>query len=81
MEISGIREAIQRQPFEPFAIRLADGRSIAIRHPEVVAVGRRRAVVIQDDDSCLWIEPLLVVSLDWSPSKAKKGRGNGHGRS
>jgi hypothetical protein len=65
MDLNGLREAILKQPFQPFAIRPADGRSIAIRHPELVAVSQRRAVVIQDDDSCLWLEPLLIVSLGW----------------
>jgi hypothetical protein len=76
MDLDGLREAIKRTPFEPFAIRLADGRSIVVNHPEFVAVGKRRAVVIQDDDSCLWLEPLLVVSLDWQSAKRKRA-GNG----
>jgi hypothetical protein len=75
MEIDGLREAITRNPFEPFAIRLADGRSIPVRHPEFVAVGRRRAVVVQDDDTCLWLEPLLIISLDWSAKKESDGNG------
>lgn len=74
MDLAGLREAIQRHPFEPFAIKLADGRSVPIKHPEFVAVGKRRAVVIQDDDSCLWLEPLLIVSIDWSSKKSKRGR-------
>jgi hypothetical protein len=76
VDLAGLREAIQRRPFEPFAIRLADGSSAPVEHPEFVAVGKRRAVVIQDDDSCLWLEPLLVVSLDWPGGKPKRG-GNG----
>jgi hypothetical protein len=76
MDLAGLREAIVRRPFEPFAIRLADGRSVPITHPEFVAVGKRRAVVIQEDDSCLWLEPLLVVSIDWPGGKPKRG-GNG----
>jgi hypothetical protein len=76
MDLNGLREAIRKQPFEPFAIRLADGRSVHVNHPELVAVGQRRAVVIQDDDSCLWFEPLLVVSIDWPGAKTKRG-GNG----
>lgn len=75
MELDGLREAIGRNPFEPLVIALADGRSVAVKHPEFVAVGKRRAIVIQDDDSCLWLEPLLVVSLEW-PAK-KESRGNG----
>jgi hypothetical protein len=74
MDLNGLREALRRQPFEPFSIRLADGRSVPVPHPDFLAVGKRRAVLIQDDDSCLWLEPLLVVSIDW-PSGAGKGRG------
>jgi hypothetical protein len=47
-----------------------------VKHPEFVAVGRRRAVVIQDDDSCLWLEPLLITSLDWSAKKESGGNGS-----
>jgi hypothetical protein len=28
MDLQGIREALRRQPFEPFSICLADGRSV-----------------------------------------------------
>ena len=66
MDLEGVREALRRQPFEPFSIRLADGRSLAIRHPETVAVGKRRIIVVQPDDSSLFIEPLLIVSLDFN---------------
>lgn len=41
MDLLAIREALQHQPFEPFAMPLADGRSLAGRHPEMVAVGKR----------------------------------------
>jgi hypothetical protein len=72
MDISGIREALHKLPFEPFVIRLADGRSLPVPHPDFVAVGRRRVVVISKDDSTAMIEPLLIVSLDTLP---RKGRG------
>lgn len=78
MDLNGLRAALRTQPFEPFAIRLADGRSLPVRHPEFVAVGQRRAVVIGENDSWSWIEPLLTVSLDSLPV-AKKGQ-NGKGR-
>lgn len=79
MHVDGLREAIRRNPFEPFTIQLADGRSIPVKHPEFVAVGRRRAIVIQDDDSCLWLEPVLIVSLDW-PAKKESGGNGSHGK-
>ncbi|MEX2140531.1 MAG: hypothetical protein WD894_14810 [Pirellulales bacterium] len=77
MDIQGVREAIHRQPFKPFEIRLADGRSIPVRHPDFVAIGQRRIVVIAEDDSSSIIEPILIVSLDYS---SETGKGNGKAR-
>ena len=75
MDIAGVREVLHRQPFEPFVIRLADGRSLEVRHPEFVAVGKRRLVVIADNEVESWsaIEPLLIVSLDSIAEKPKGG--------
>ncbi len=73
MDLLGIREALQHQPFEPFAMRLADGRSLPVRHPEMVAVGKRRIIVVQPDDSWSVLEPLMVVSLDYNGSKTPPG--------
>ena len=79
MALEGLREALRRRPFEPFSIRLADGRSLAIRRPETVAVGKRRIIVVQPDDSSLFIEPLLIVSLDFngehSPPTSQHNKG------
>ena len=65
MDLQGIREAVLRRPFESFSIRLADGRSLPISHPEMVAVGKRRVIIVNPDDSWLVVEPLLIVSLDY----------------
>jgi hypothetical protein len=72
MDLEGVREALLKRPFEPFSIRLADGRSLAVRHPEMVAVGKRRIVVVQPDDSTLFIEPLLIVSLDFNGERSTR---------
>ena len=79
MDLNGIREAIRRQPFRPFTIRLADGRSIPVSHPEFVAVGTRLAIVVAGDDSWSVVEPLLIVSLDYEPPDSNEG-GNGSGK-
>jgi hypothetical protein len=65
MDLQGIREALHRQPFEPFSIRLADGRSVPVCHPDFVAVGKRRIIIVEPNDSWLVVEPLLIVSLDY----------------
>ncbi len=68
MNLDGLRSALRRQPFNPFAIRLADGRSLHAKHPEFVAIGTRLVGVFGEDDSWLVIEPLLIVSLDSLPA-------------
>ena len=70
MNVEGIREALHKEPFEPFVVRLADGRSLPVRHPDFVAVHPRRVIVINEDGSWSVVEPLLIVSLDYE-------RGNG----
>jgi hypothetical protein len=75
MDIAGVREALHKQPFEPFVIRLADGRSLPVRHRDFVALGKRRIVVIGEDDSTNMLEPLLIVSVDWLPKKGKGKNG------
>lgn len=76
MDIEGVRVALRKEPFEPFSIRLADGRSLPVLHPEFVALGKRRLVVIAEDDSWSFVEPLLIVSLD----QLKKPRTGGNGQ-
>ncbi len=39
-----LREALQ-QPFEPFRLVMTDGESYEIRHPDLLWVGRRSAMV------------------------------------
>ena len=72
MDIAGIWEALHKQPFEPFIIRLADGRSVDVRHPDFVAVHPRRVIVIAEDGAWSVVEPLLIVSLDYAQPKARR---------
>ena len=78
MDIAGIREALHRQPFETFVIQLADGRALPVRHPDFVALDRRRVIVITENGGWSVVEPLLIVSLDYAQRKSRR---NGKGRS
>ena len=75
MDIAGVREALHKHPFEPFAMRLADGRSLPVPHPDFVALTSRRVIVAAEDDSWSVVEPLLIVSIDYAPPPAKGGNG------
>ena len=39
MTAQELRSALQTTPFRPFTLRMADGRSFAVRHPDFLMVG------------------------------------------
>jgi hypothetical protein len=48
---------------------------LLVRHPDFVALGKRRIVVVESDDTTSMIEPLLIVSPDTAPKKGKGRNG------
>jgi hypothetical protein len=67
MDVNRFREALHKQPFEPFLFRLVDGRQRAVPHPDFVAVSTRRVLVIRPlDESVTWLEPLLIDSINYA---------------
>lgn len=73
MDIAGVRDALHTQPFVPFVIRLADGRSLPVPHPDFVALTPRRVIVGAADDTWSVVEPLLIVSLDHAGGRQSDG--------
>jgi hypothetical protein len=58
---------LHKQPFQPFTLRLVDGRELHVPHPDFVAVSARRvAVITPHDESLALLEPLLMVSLEYA---------------
>jgi hypothetical protein len=45
MNLEIIREWVNRQPFEPFVLRLSNGEVHEVRHPECIAIGKARVAV------------------------------------
>jgi hypothetical protein len=66
MTIDRVREFYNAQPFRPFVIHLADGRDIAVHHPDFLAAAPsgRTIVVYQPDDTMNVIDLLLVTDLE-----------------
>jgi hypothetical protein len=81
MDIAGVHEAPHKEPFEPFVVRLADGRSVPVPHPDFVALSPRRIIVVSDDGSWTVVEPLLIASLDYAPAPGDRGNGPSRRRS
>lgn len=40
-----LRDAARRQPFEPFRVILTTGATYDIRHPDLIMIGRRSAII------------------------------------
>ncbi len=76
MDLNSIQNALRRQPFLPFAMCLADGRRLDVRHPECVAMNKRIVIVIDDDSFRTTLEPLLIVSLEELKQTPKGGNGS-----
>jgi len=78
-QLESIRDALHQQPFRPFSLRLVDGRSFTVRHPDFVALPpspRKRDIVFYDDvglhilDMGLILE--ITLSLDAAPGRGRK---------
>lgn len=66
MTIEAFRKYWATKPFQPFAIHLADGRWLPVKHPENVAMsqsGRTVAVLDLNVDAFETVDLLLVTSL------------------
>lgn len=73
MTTEQLQKAIRAQPFRPFELCKADGATVFVRHPEMIAhnPGSRTAVVALEGDDIELVDLLLVTSLRTrDPAKA-----------
>ena len=80
MTIEQLRNVYDAQPFQPFIIHLADGRSVPVHHREfIMSVPSGRTIIVaQPDDTFNIIDLLLVTDLELKPAangprKKRKG--------
>ena len=45
MNADALYDFVRRVPFEPFVLRMSNGESHEIRHPECIMIGKNRAVI------------------------------------
>jgi hypothetical protein len=69
MTTEQLRSALRSTPFRPFTIRMADGRTFSIAHPDFLSVSPagRTVVVYHPDDSASIVDLLLMTELELSP--------------
>jgi hypothetical protein len=77
MTIQEIRRVHSAQPFEPFRVLVADGRSYPVRHPEFMAQSQngRMIYITTSDGSMVSLDLLLVTGV-----KIGAKERNGHAR-
>jgi hypothetical protein len=46
MNMETVRKWLNRKPFEPFVLRLSNGEVHEVHHPENVALGKNRIIVV-----------------------------------
>lgn len=83
MRSDEIRDALKKQPFEPFALRFGSGARVPVVHPEMAIVfpsGNRAVVVIpsthsvDDKDHYQVVDTGKVESLEFGdPPKWRNG--------
>ena len=61
-----IRELLHATPFQPFVIRMADGREYLIDHPDFVlaASDTPQVIVEEPNGSVHFLSVLLITSVD-----------------
>jgi len=71
MDLQVIRESLRAQPFQPFRLRLNDGRFFDVFHPDWLLIGPRGRYIIHNDmlndDQMTTLAPLLIASLEYIP--------------
>jgi hypothetical protein len=79
MQVSSIREALLARAFRPFTIRLTDGRSLPVPHPELVGITGRTVFVgsAAQDGTYALVDSVLIVSLDYTTVTAPGPNGGG----
>jgi hypothetical protein len=78
-----VRNAMHRQPFRGFTVRLVDGRSFHIKHPDFISVSeqaRGRHIVIHDKGTH-HLDLLLIVEVEepedtMAPASPAKSEGD-----
>ena len=63
MIIDEIKERLSPE-FQPFAIRLSDGRRFNVPHRDFIALGSKIVVVIDEREISHTINPVHIVSLE-----------------
>lgn len=64
MDISVIRDTMQKVPFRPFILTMNDGREFEIHHPDWIFVYSGHVTIVDEANGrVVHLEPILIASL------------------
>lgn len=64
MKIEEIRKLYEAAPFKPFELLLTNGRAVAVKHPEFMALSPTgRSVTVYDDEGSEMLDVKLLVGV------------------
>lgn len=66
-----LKAPLRQQPFRPFTIRMVEGRSFTVAHPDWVIVSPtgRTAILFEPDDSHSIVDLMLMSELEIPSAK------------
>ena len=78
MAVEKLREVVNANPFVPFSMRLADGRTIPVVHPDYIAFSQSGRIVCAfhgPNDASTFVDVVLVTALEMGPGSAQTQAG------
>ena len=81
MTIEQLRNTCRAEPFRPFAIHMADGRSFTVPHRDFIAHSPpgRTVIVFGEGDAFSILDLLLVTELEFLSTSAAGANGGSKG--
>ncbi|MFM8985751.1 MAG: hypothetical protein ACKONH_06810 [Planctomycetia bacterium] len=65
MNAESIREFLRREPFEPFVIRMSNGESHQVRHPECLLVLKTKVILgYPEEDRAVHLSLIQVNAVE-----------------
>jgi hypothetical protein len=71
MTVQQLRAAHRAVPFRPFTVRMADGRTFRVPHPEFLSMSPsgEKVVIFQENEEFSVLDLLLMTEIETTPTR------------
>ena len=75
MTVESLRDAQHRQPFIPFSIHMADGKSILVPHPDFISIHPTGRVVFvhKENGGSHLLDRMLMTQIEYTENGEQEG--------